>query len=201
VTAADAAELVYVIPRETVIPRPGDGWLGIRTVAADAVLGTIAGAGRFAPRPVVEADPAFKQIIPYLVLRDGPRWFLMQRTRGGADSRLHDRWSIGVGGHLNPGDEDVAGGLAREWREELVADFEPEYRFVGLLNDDTTEVGRVHLGVVFEADAEGRSVTVREIDKLRGGFASSDEVQAVRDQLETWSRIVFDLLDEARAGR
>jgi predicted NUDIX family phosphoesterase len=199
-TIAGATELVYVVPREIVIPSPDHGWLGIRTAAADAVLGAIASAGRFAPRPVMEVDPAYKQIIPYLVLRDGPRWFLMQRSTGGADSRLHDRWSIGVGGHLNPGDDGIAGGLAREWREELVADFDPGYRFVGLLNDDTTEVGRVHLGVVFEADAEGRPVAVRETDKLRGEFASTDRVRAVRDQLETWSRIVFDLLDGPRPG-
>lgn len=199
-TIAHATELVYVVPRKIVIPGPDDGWLGIRTAAAGSVLATIATAGRFASRPVMESDPAFKQVIPYLVLRDGAQWFLMQRTRGGADSRLHDRWSIGVGGHLNPGDADIAGGLAREWREELVADFAPDYRFVGLLNDDTTDVGRVHLGVVFVAEADGRPVTVRETDKLRGGFATSDEVRAVRDGLETWSRIVFDLLDEAPPG-
>ncbi|MEA2538002.1 MAG: hypothetical protein QOF11_2236 [Chloroflexota bacterium] len=196
-TLAGTAELVYVVPREVVIPGP-HGWLGIRSFAEEAVLETIASAGRFAPRPDMEGDPAFKQIIPYLVLRDGQRWFLMQRTRGGADSRLHDRWSIGVGGHLNPGDAGVAGGLAREWREELKAEFAPDFRFVGLLNDDTTEVGRVHLGVVFEADAVGRPVTVRETDKLRGGFASSEEIRTVRDQLETWSRIAFDELDQPR---
>ena len=192
-----AAELVYVVPRALVVP--GEGWLGIRTAGAEAVLETIAAAGRFDARPAMEADPSFKQIIPYLVLRDGPRWFMMQRTRGGADSRLHDRWSIGVGGHLNPGDSDVYGGLAREWREELVADFEPVYRLVGLLNDDTTEVGRVHLGVVFVADAGGRTVAIRETDKLTGGFAPADSVRSVRDRLETWSRIVFDELDEGGA--
>ncbi|MDQ2966504.1 MAG: NUDIX domain-containing protein [Chloroflexota bacterium] len=199
-TIADATELVYVVPREIVIPGPGPGWLGIRTDAAEVILGQIATTGRFAPRPAMEGDPAFKQIIPYVVLRDGARWFLMQRTRGGADQRLHDRWSIGVGGHLNPGDADIAGGLAREWREELVADFDPDFSFVGLLNDDTTDVGRVHLGVVFVAQADGRPVTVRETDKLRGGFAASDDVRAVRDGLETWSRIVFDLIDEPRVG-
>ena len=142
----------------------------------------------------METDPSFKQVIPYLVLRDGARWFLMQRTRGGADRRLHDRWSIGVGGHLNPGDADLAGGLAREWREEVVAGFEPDYRFVGLLNDDTTEVGSVHLGVVYVADAAGRLVAVRETDKLRGSFEPGAAVEAVRDGLETWSRLVFDHL-------
>ncbi len=192
---AGTAEQVYVVPRELVVPGPG--WHGIRTAGAERVLQVIAASGRFAPRPSMEVDPAFKQVIPYLVLRDGPRWFLMQRTRGGADRRLHDRWSIGVGGHLNPGDVDVHGGLAREWREELVADFEPDYRFVGLLNDDTTEVGQVHLGVVFVADAGGRPVAVRETDKLSGGFAPAGSVRAVRDRLETWSQLVFDLLDTA----
>ena len=141
----------------------------------------------------MEVDPAFKQVIPYLVLRDGPRWFLMQRTRGGADRRLHDRWSIGVGGHLNPGDVDIHGGLAREWREELVADFEPDYRFVGLLNDDTTEVGQVHLGVVFVADAGGPTGR-RPRDRQAGRRVRRPaRSRAVRDRLETWSQLVFDL--------
>ncbi len=133
-------------------------------------------------------------MIPYLVLRDGERWFLMRRTRGGGDARLHDLWSIGVGGHLNPGDGDVAGGLRREWAEELVADFEPDYEPVGLLNDDTTPVGAVHVGFVYVADAAGRAVAIRETDKLEGSFATTDEVRAVRDAMETWSRLVFDAL-------
>ena len=98
----------------------------------------------------------------------------MRRTRGGADARLHDLWSIGVGGHLNPGDDGVLGGLRREWHEEVEAAFDPQPRFVGLLNDDTTPVGRVHLGLVFEIEAAGRPVAVRETDKLSGGFAPTE---------------------------
>ena len=75
-----------------------------------------------------------------------------------------------------------------------MAGFEPDYRFVGLLNDDTTEVGSVHLGVVYVADAAGRPVAVRETDKLRGSFEPGAAVEAVRDGLETWSRLVFDHL-------
>ena len=122
------------------------GWYGLQSADLDAFLATVERHGRFEPRPAMEADPSFKQIIPYLVLRDGDRYFLMRRTRAGGDVRLHDRWSIGVGGHLNPGDEDLDGGLRREWSEELVADFVPDFRFIGLLNDDTTPVGQVHLG-------------------------------------------------------
>jgi predicted NUDIX family phosphoesterase len=142
----------------------------------------------------MEADPAFKQVIPYLILRDGPRWFLMKRTRAGADARLHDRWSIGVGGHMNPGDEGLLGGLRREWREEMEAEFVPAFRFVGLLNDDETDVGAVHLGAVFVAEADGREVGVRETQKLSGSFVDAEAVDAVRDGLETWSALSFDAL-------
>jgi predicted NUDIX family phosphoesterase len=192
-----ADELVLVVPREAVMD--GAGWHGMTSERLETVLGTVATAGRFAPRATMERDPAFKQVIPYLVLRDGGRYFLMRRTRAGGDERLHDRYSIGIGGHLNPGDGDVRGGLLREWSEELDASFTPEFRLVGLLNDDTTDVGRVHLGVVFVADAAGRPATVRETDKLSGGFAEPGAVEAVREGLETWSALVFDFL-EASAG-
>ncbi|MGH2475114.1 MAG: NUDIX domain-containing protein [Candidatus Limnocylindrales bacterium] len=185
-----ADEQVLVVTRG-LVPDAGD-WHGLRSSGVDAFLEVVAAHGRFLPRALMEADPGHKQIIPYLVLRDGEDLFLMRRTRAGADARLHDRWSIGVGGHLNPGDDDVHGGLRREWREELDADFEPDFVPLGLLNDDTTEVGSVHLGIVFVADAAGRPVTVRETDKLEGAFATRAEVAAVADGLETWSRLVYE---------
>jgi predicted NUDIX family phosphoesterase len=192
-------ELVYVVPRETIL---GNGtWHGVRTADTDEFLAVVAAHGRFEPRPAMESDPSFKQIIPYLVLRDGERYFLMRRTRAGGDARLHDAWSIGVGGHVNPGDGDLAGGLLREWTEELVADFVPEFRLVGLLNDDTTDVGRVHLGAVYLAEAGGRPVAIRETDKLSGAFASPAQVEEVADRLETWSRLAFEFVEDAFALR
>jgi len=152
-----------------------------------------------AVRGDAEDDPSLKQVIPYLVLRDGERWFLMRRTRAGGDARLHDLGSIGVGGHLNPGDGDVAGGLRREWREEVEADFLPDFTAVGLLNDDTTPVGSVHVGFVYTADAAGRPVAIRETDKLTGAFATTDEVAAVQAGLETWSRLAFEALTRSPA--
>jgi predicted NUDIX family phosphoesterase len=186
-------ELVFVVPRSTVIGR--DGWHGIRDIPLRAFLEIIGANGRYEPRGAMERDPSFKQVIPYLVLRDGERYFLMKRTRAGGDARLHDLYSIGVGGHLNPGDGGLLAGLTREWDEELVADFLPEFRLVGLLNDDTTDVGSVHLGAVFEADAAGRAVGIRETDKLEGAFADRVAVAAVIDRMETWSRIVFEHLE------
>jgi len=186
------------VPRALVIP--GGGWRGVRTRGSSGVLDTIARRGEFRPRAAVELDPAWKQVIPYLVLRDGPRFFLMRRSRAGTDVRLHERWSIGIGGHVNPGDGGVVGGLRREWSEEIEADFEPEAHLLGLLNDDTTEVGRVHLGVVFAADAGGRLVAIRETSKLIGAFAEPAAVRTVSDDLETWSQLVFARLDDSAAG-
>jgi predicted NUDIX family phosphoesterase len=186
-------EEVYVVPRSVVMPT--EGWHGLRTDSVAELVEAIGRAGRFAPRGAMERDESFKQVIPYLVLRDGERYFLMHRTKGGRDERLHDRWSIGVGGHLNPGDGGIDGGLKREWDEEVDADFTPEFRLVALLNDDTTDVGRVHLGVVYVADAAGRPVAIRETDKLEGEFAPPERVREVADDLETWSRLAFEYLD------
>ena len=185
-------EEVYVVAR-SVVPDGAD-WYGLRTDGLDVFVTGLERDGRYGSREAMERDPSFKQIIPYLVLRDGPRYFLMRRTRAGADARLHDRYSIGVGGHLNPGDGGLLGGLVREWQEELIATFVPEFRLVALLNDDTTDVGAVHLGAVYLADAAGRPVAIRETDKLTGAFVEPDAVAAVADELETWSRLVFEFL-------
>ena len=194
---AEPDELIMAVARDRF---PDDlGWRGVRTEGIEGHLATIAAASTFRPRSALEVDPDWKQIVPYLVLRDGPRVFLMQRTRAGGDARLHDRWSIGIGGHVEAGDGDHIGGLRREWAEEIEADFVPEWRLVGLLNDDQTPVGAVHLGLVYEADAAGRPVGIRETDKLRGAFASLDEVEAHRDELESWSAFALDAIRERDA--
>jgi len=199
VTGEPLPERVLVVPRAVAVPKAWRGVLTDRGTLA-ATLAAIAAHGRFAPRAAMEDDATFKQVIPYLVLRDGERWFLMRRTKAGGDVRLHDLWSIGIGGHLNPGDRDISGGLRREWAEELVADFVPPFRPVGLLNDDETPVGAVHLGVVCLADAAGRPVAIRETHKLSGSFATTQEVAAVRNRMESWSDLAFQALADRRSA-
>jgi predicted NUDIX family phosphoesterase len=185
-------ERVYVVARRAV---PGGAdWYGLRTDGLAAFVAALERDGRYELRERMERDPTFKQVIPYVVLRDEERYFLMQRTSAGGDARLHGRYSIGVGGHLNPGDDGLLGGLQREWHEELVADFTPTFQLVALLNDDTSAVGAVHLGAVYVADAAGRSVAIRETHKLTGTFVEPAVVAAVADRLETWSRLVFEFL-------
>lgn len=191
-------ELVLGLPRDRIMP--AGGWRGVLQGDLRPWLERIAAEGSHRPRTEVEDDPSWKQVIPYLVLRDRGRIFLMRRTRGGTDARLHERWSIGIGGHVGPGDAGVEGGLAREFREELVADWEPEPRLVGLLNDDSDPVGAVHLGVVYAAEARGRPVAVRETDKLAGAFVTPGEVLRVAGRLETWSSLLFDVLTGRAEG-
>ena len=184
-------ELVYAVPREALF----DGitpWLGVRREDVDAVLERAGNLGEYVPRPSAEADRSRKQIIPYLVLRDGDLVFLMKRTKAGGDARLHDLYSVGVGGHINPGDGSIMGCLVREWNEELEADFVPDFQFFGLLNDDSVDVGVHHLGIVYLADAAGRPVKVREVQKLNGSFEKIETIRAVYDRMETWSQLVLD---------
>jgi predicted NUDIX family phosphoesterase len=187
-------ERVLVLPREEV---PGGcDFHGIRKADATALSelrAAVTANGRYMDRSRAEDDPTHKQLIPYVVVRDGERVFLMRRTVAGGDARLHGKASIGVGGHLDPvdhGDDPLMVGLRREWAEELDAEWEPEFELIGLLNDDGNPVGAVHLGVVFVVEAAGRRVDVREHDKLTGAFVGADAVAAAWDRLETWSQLV-----------
>jgi predicted NUDIX family phosphoesterase len=192
IPSSRSRELVLGLPRAAV---PGGlDWRGVRTSGLAEVLAAFAVHGEYRPRTEVEDDPSFQQLIPYVVVLDGARVFLMRRTRAGGDTRLHDRYSIGVGGHIGSDDGGLAGGLAREWAEEMSADWSPDFRLVGLLNDDTDPVGAVHLGVVHRVEAAGRSLAVRETHKLDGWFAAVEEVEALSDRLETWSRLLLDHL-------
>jgi predicted NUDIX family phosphoesterase len=196
---SEAPEAVLVLARERV---PGGcDFSGIRpadNVALELLREAVREHGRYLPRPAAEVDPTHKQLIPYVVVTQGPSLFLMERSAAGGDARLHGKASIGVGGHLNPvdrGEDPLLGGLRREWSEELSADFEPGFRLVGFLNDDSNPVGSVHLGVVFTVEADGHAVSVREHEKLTGRFATPDEVLAAWDRLETWSQLTFAALN------
>ncbi|HYN64811.1 MAG TPA: hypothetical protein VES36_09440, partial [Candidatus Limnocylindrales bacterium] len=193
-TWAAMPEQVLVLPRDRV--PAGCDFTGLRPADDGALLRlrhALREHGRYLDRPLAEESPDWKQLIPYVVVRDGDKVFLMERTDAGGDARLHRKASIGVGGHLNPvdeGDDPLMVGLRREWAEELNAAWEPEFRLVGLLNDDSNPVGSVHLGVVFTVEAAGRSVQVRELDKLSGRMVAPAEAAEAWARLETWSQLV-----------
>src|SRR3954469_10709003 len=190
----DSTEQVLGLARSEV--PDGTDWRGVVDRPFEPYLRALGELGEFRPRAEAEQDASWKQVIPYVLLRDGDLIFLMRRTRAGGDERLHDRYSIGIGGHVNPADGDLKGGLLREWSEEIEADFIPEFQPLGVLNDDDNDVGAVQLGLVYAADAGGRPVAIREREKLEGRFASWQEVAEVADKLETWSALLFDFLGQ-----
>lgn len=184
-----------------VVPRADLFWQGsFRGVAADGLteyLDRVRRFGIFRRRGDVEDDPSLKQIIPYLVVRSGDRYMLFRRTRAGGEARLHDLYSIGVGGHIARTDVDgaddlVAAGLQRELEEELTVTGQWSARLAGVLNDDANPVGRVHFGLVHLVDVPSGEVMIRETDRLTGRLAAIAEVRAVYAQMETWSQLVLD---------
>lgn len=164
------------------------------------------GANHFMERPAAEIDPSHKQLIPYVIFHHEGRF--LSYTRGGSsgEKRLVSKRSIGIGGHINPVDvaQDSLGetmyynGVEREMAEELVISGGHSQRVIGLINDDSTEVGSVHLGVVHLFELTSNDVKSNEdaIQDLR--FQTLEELHSTRDQLETWSHICLDHLWKAR---
>ena len=159
---------------------------------------------QFRPRSMVETDPNFKQLIPYMVFchtdsSGNIRIFQYVRGSGMGESRLHQKRSIGIGGHISAEDEQRFGniyreGMLRELHEEVRLHTTFTERCVGLINDDSTEVGRVHLGIVHRLDVAEPEVVSNESDLIESGFMLLDELRTYRAQMESWSSICLDAL-------
>lgn len=156
-------------------------------------------------RQEVEEDPSYKQLIPYVIFRhlasDGRDWvFQYTRGKGQGEGRLHSKRSVGIGGHISADDhrdhshETYAEGMRRELAEEVVVNTPYTQRCVGLINDDETPVGRVHLGVVHLFDVEQPNVQPREADIAAAGFQPVDDLLADLSGFETWSQISLEAL-------
>lgn len=153
----------------------------------------------FRPRSEVEDDPSLKQIIPYVVFRSGDAVFCYTRGGGGGEARLRRRRSLGVGGHVAEADADGRGtldayeiALRRELDEEVEIASPGTLRRVGLINDDSTPVGSVHLGVVHLYELENPAVSPREDDLIETGFIPVARLRDDWDAFETWSQVCID---------
>lgn len=157
----------------------------------------------FLPRAQAENDPAHKQIIPYVVLACDDKVLHYVRGKKAGEQRLVAKGSIGIGGHMNENDESLfaldeaayRAGVEREVTEELKIDSRFDDRIVALLNDDTTEVGRVHLGIVHVFRLAEPKVKKREAMITNLAFLGKDELLARRESLETWSQLCLDSLE------
>jgi predicted NUDIX family phosphoesterase len=163
------------------------------------------GVPRFMPRPLAEQDPSHKQLIPYVVMVSGDRCLTYVRGKRAGESRLAGNRSIGIGGHINPVDDTplfadfrqtYLAAVAREVTEEVDVQAAHTDHCAALINDDSTEVGRVHLGIVHIWQLDAPSVTKREQMMTQMTFMTPAELNAERDALETWSQLCLDHLDQ-----
>lgn len=164
-----------------------------------------AGIPRYMLRSAAETNPGLKQLIPYVIMTcEGKVLSYVRGSRAG-ETRLVGRRSIGIGGHINPPDElplfdsdfrdAYLAAVAREVGEEVTIQGEHVDRVAGLLNDDSNEVGRVHLGIVHHWDLQLPKVTKREQMMTQMTFMSVDELRADRESLETWSQHCLDHIE------
>ena len=160
---------------------------------------------QFRPRSEVEIDPGFKQLIPYMIFchtdpSGNVSIFQYVRGKGMGESRLHRKRSIGIGGHIAAEDRGQHSndiyreGMLRELHEEVVLRTTFTERCVGLINDDSTEVGSVHLGIVHRFDVAEPNVVSNEPDLIESGFMPLAELRKHLEQMETWSAISLNAL-------
>jgi predicted NUDIX family phosphoesterase len=175
------------------------------------VLKRIIQNGLFLRRSELEEDPSFKQIIPYAIIsnnepecsgdRQSQSFYLFRRTSGQTEKRLHNKFSLGVGGHMNPNDsmeskeQYLIDELKRELFEEvkllngcLIEDIE----FIGFINDDTISVGRVHIGLLYNIHVSNKEVYVNETDKMTAEWIDKPNLAEFYEGMETWTKITYD---------
>jgi len=157
----------------------------------------------YRPRAEMEQDPSFKQLIPYVIFRyrdaaGQTSLFQYTRGKGQGEARLHAKRSVGVGGHISVDDAAQPSayeeGMRRELEEEVVIDTPYRGKMVGLINDDESDVGKVHLGVVHLLDVDRPAVAPRESEIIDAGFRPASDLLFDMARFETWSQICLKAL-------
>lgn len=158
---------------------------------------------QYLPRGDMEEDPSFKQLIPYCVFKfvdesGTTHVFQYTRGKGGGETRLRAKKSVGIGGHISTLDAHDESpyelGMQRELEEEIVIGTEFTQTLVGLINDDENEVGKVHLGIVHLFEVQKPQISANEAEISDAGFLPVSELMADLDSYETWSRICLESL-------
>lgn len=189
------SENILVVPRNILLGT--HAWQGLKPGDCQEYMALINNHKEFLPRPHMETDPRYKQIIPYLIFKHGDRYFLMQRQSQASEQRLKNKYSLGIGGHVRQ--EDLSGNATifdwakREFHEEVEYRGNLQIKPLGVLNDDSNDVGKVHIGLVLLV--EGDSPAIRVKSELKSGILlTHKECTAYFDAMENWTQIVFKYL-------
>jgi predicted NUDIX family phosphoesterase len=190
-------ENILVVPtRELFFEGPWQGLRGVDQFDLQAYMDVIQNQCLFLSRPQMEQNLNYKQIIPYLVFKYQDKYFLMQRSASGSETRLRSKFSLGIGGHIR--EDDMQGSSIFDWARREFAeevDFQGELNVavLGILNDDSDDVGKVHLGFVMLLTGDSDKITVKS-ELKSGELLTIAACSLFEPQMENWSKLVFEYL-------
>jgi len=189
-------ERVMVVSRNDMFS--AGGWHGLKTNDVKKYIELISRKHKFLARSRAENDPSWQQIIPYLIFETDGKYFVMQRKADHTDKRLANKFSLGIGGHINKSDigtKSIMDWSEREFNEEVDYDGKYKTEFLGLINDDSNEVGLVHVGLVIRISGNSNNISVKDEHK-QGRLEALSKVGEHYKHMETWSQIVYDFLKQ-----
>lgn len=150
----------------------------------------------FMNRKLAEYDLSVKQIIPYAMISNESKYLLLRRTTKQSETRLHNKYSLGIGGHINPIDNTdnniLLKGLKRELSEEIKIEKHGDIILTGIINDDTSDVGKHHLGIFYTIESKSPKFEILEKDKMEGNWVTIEALLRIYTSLESWSQIIYN---------
>jgi len=174
-------------------------WQGLSATDFAPYLERIAKEQQFLPRSLMETDPNYKQVIPYLVFAFEDKLFVMQRGSQSTESRLHNKYTLGIGGHIRHEDmqdsQDIIDWAQREFHEEVNFTGKLTIEPIGIINDDSNPVGQVHVGFAFLLRGDHGDISIKS-ELKHGELLTYKEIEEVHGRLEGWSQMVFDHLNK-----
>ncbi|MEM5805497.1 MAG: NUDIX domain-containing protein [Candidatus Aenigmatarchaeota archaeon] len=191
-------EKVLVVPRDILFKQKN--FQGFLTIGEFNFLPIIRSNAFFKERRLVENDPSLKQIIPYQVLMIRNKIFLYQRINSKSEKRYLGKFSLGIGGHINPkdGKELLDDARKREFLEEINYKGRITSRLIGFVNDDSNPLGSVHFGVVYLLNGSSEKIKIKENKNMQGKLVPFKEAKKYLEKMESWSAIVYRHLSEGQ---
>ncbi len=187
-------ESILVVKRSVLFSR--GSWQGLKQINIEDFSRLVYLEKEFHPRYLMETDVRYKQIIPYLIFTHNNSYFLMQRQSTAGEQRLKNKYSLGIGGHIRKEDlvsGDIMKWAQREFNEEVSYNGSYSISSLGLLNDDSSPVGEVHLGCVLLLTGNSSQISIKS-ELKSGQLLTLEECESFRPQMESWSQTVFDTL-------
>jgi predicted NUDIX family phosphoesterase len=189
-------EHILVVKRSHFFGADTPAWHGLKEVNFEHYLHIIKHKKEFHPRSIMETNPTYKQIIPYLIFEHEGNYFLMQRKSDASETRLRNKLTLGIGGHIRQEDmqeDSLFAWATREFHEEVSYAGNLTVKPLGIINDDSDDVGRVHIGFAFLLSGDSSAISIKS--ELKSGvLVPLSDCVAQKECMETWSQFVIDAL-------